>query len=466
MTAEVHKTRGVFRRLWLWLIGTVLVLFVVCIGPWPVDGSSYVDTPYADKSFDRLQAPVPLMAGYGPLKAGVAVVDITPSPGVPLGGYAARKPKANVGVHDRVYAKALTLQAGKATVTILSAGYLLPAPALVQAVQMRSGLPRNALYFAATHTHSGPGGYSRSLLGRFALGRFDQAWFDTLTGRLAEAVSASRKQLQPVELRFFSRRLGPDVTAGLLRNALDQSAPVTTVVHMLQAWPKGAQTPLATLVSFPGHPTVLSRHNREVSGDFPGVVQRKLAARFGGVVLYAAGPVGSMKVSSPLSGREAELADVGGRVAALFERMAAAGPSERLDKGILASVVVPVLLPSPTLRISEHWRLSPLLAGLLHEGDEAPLQGLRIGDNVLIGYPADYSYELAAQLANETLPLMPWATSFDGDYIGYLVPHRRYATPNYETREANLMGPWGGDYFYVLSRRLIQALAALPGDGE
>ena len=51
-------------------------------------------------------------------------------------------------------------------------------------------------------------------------------------------------------------------------------------------------------------------------------------------------------------------------------------------------------------------------------------------------------------------------TSFNGDYVGYLLPQRRYSTPHFETRGENLFGPWCGEYFNEISRRVVARLSA------
>ena len=128
---------------------------------------------------------------------------------------------------------------------------------------------------------------------------------------------------------------------------------------------------------------------------------------------------------------------------------------------VLAAARVEVNLPPQQYRISENWRFSTVAASWLHDR-RSYIHVLRINNMVLLGMPADYSGELAVELEEfaEGSGLFPLITSFNGDYIGYLLPQRRYNTPHFETRWENLFGPWCGEYFNEISRRVITRLSA------
>jgi len=141
--------------------------------------------------------------------------------------------------------------------------------------------------------------------------------------------------------------------------------------------------------------------------------------------------------------------------------------SYRSDQLTLASAIVEVDLPVQQWRFAQNWRLSPVAASYLH-GRKTYIHVLRINECVLLGMPADYSAELERSLqmthSEAGLPvfdngLIPMVTSFNGDYIGYLVPRSRYEYNNLETRSENVFGPWCGEYFNDISLRLIERLA-------
>jgi len=464
VTQLIIEQRPIWKRFWLWVSVILLLLVVALVGPWPVDGRPYIDTGYAKRTFAQLSILEPAIEGRGTLQAGLAVIDITPPMGVALAGYSARNPKANQGVRDRVYVKALSLKADGAVVTILSADYLLPIEQLISAVLARTGVERAGIYFAATHTHSGPGGFGENLLSEYALGDFDPEQFERMVSSFSRAVLESRASMQAVRLSYRQQQLDEAVSATLLRHAIDKSIPIRATLNLLQIYPLEGRTPLLSMVSFPAHPTLLGKRNYRVSGDYPAVVQRELQQMLGGEVLFTVGAVGGMKANSRESGREARVVDVGKRVAAHYGQLAA-GEGHRFNLVAtelpIASYLLPIELSSPNLQLSDGWRLSPLIMKLIHN-EQSYLHLLRIGDLYLAGYPADFSIDLADYLREQLLSrgVALWPTSFNGDYIGYLMPQAQYSISHYETRRASLYGPWGGEYFVDLTLRLVEQQVA------
>lgn len=75
--------------------------------------------------------------------------------------------------------------------------------------------------------------------------------------------------------------------------------------------------------------------------------------------------------------------------------------------------------------------------------------------------PADYSGELEMTLAKKR-PInapIPIISSFNGDYVGYIIPNSRYDSEHYESRDMNLLGPWAGEYFNDLAMDIIHQSA-------
>ena len=93
---------------------------------------------------------------------------------------------------------------------------------------------------------------------------------------------------------------------------------------------------------------------------------------------------------------------------------------------------------------------------------ETWLQVLRLGDRVWLSTPCDYSGEMALDLkaAARTAGLRAAVTSFNGDYVGYVVPSKYYSLNTYETRTMAFFGPQLPDYFDELLRGLVSMAAA------
>ncbi|HET9553326.1 MAG TPA: neutral/alkaline non-lysosomal ceramidase N-terminal domain-containing protein, partial [Anaeromyxobacteraceae bacterium] len=220
--------------------------------------------------------------GHGPLQAGAAsrVVDLGAAP--TIGGFPRFRWGA-AGVKDPITARALVLSEPGCTVALASAELLVVPGALERAVSARlAGAGVDALVVAATHTHAGPGGYWDSLPGELgATGPYDAATFERVADAVAGAVRDALAARAPATLAVARGRF-PELVRNRGGGSVDGR-----VLSVRVARPGGE--PVAELVSFAAHPTMLGGRNRLVSGDWPA---RLLAGAKGGTRLFFQGAVG------------------------------------------------------------------------------------------------------------------------------------------------------------------------------
>ncbi len=156
------------------------------------------------------QPPLP----EGALWAGAAKVDITPMPGIPLGGHSIEG-GTGYGVWTRLWARAIYLEDAKGEPLVLIATDLWSIPAgladaVVERVRDHHGLThigRAQLLLAATHTHHSPANYSSSKLYNRAASTkmgFDPALHDFLVRRIAQAVASAATGQTPARLSITS----------------------------------------------------------------------------------------------------------------------------------------------------------------------------------------------------------------------------------------------------------------------
>ena len=390
---------------------------------------------------------------------GVAVVDLVPADPVPLAGFIGGIAQPYVGVNSRCQGKALTIATERASVTILAADLLLIDDRLSQAILERTGLPREQVYFTATHTHGGPGGWGIHPLERLVAGTYDPAVFDLLADRLADVIVRSRSRNELAEVAFVQVAI-----PGMQRNRIDPAAPTNDA---LSAWVFRSTTPLpnrggvqpvlATLATFGAHATVAHPTPPRLGGDYPAAFAAALPERVdAGIVLFAAGTVGDsgpVRVDAP---NEHLKARAYGRT--LADRLAPAIQSARfvseieLGNGGFAVDLPPVQVPFRSAGL----RLSPLATWWVG-GRTTYLQVVRLGPAILVGFPGDYASHLGRRLEG-SIPVV--ATSFNGDYKGYLTSRATFQSHLcYETRWMSFFGPDLGDDLTDLAQRRIATLA-------
>jgi hypothetical protein len=214
------------------------------------------------------------------MKVGAAVVDITPPLGLAMDGYEARVGGAN-GVHDPLCARVLVAEGRDGTAVALVVADLLQierrlGDIIATEVQRTTGIPREQLQLAGTHTHSGPAFAAPSDV-------------ECDTGRaIAEAVGRAW-----AERREATVAVGIGRVEGIAANRRPNGGPVDDRVTVTR-YDDVDGRPIATHVNYGCHPTTLGPDNNRYSADFPGVACRAVEEALGGVAIFSTGPQGDV----------------------------------------------------------------------------------------------------------------------------------------------------------------------------
>jgi hypothetical protein len=320
----------------------------------------------------------------------------------------------------------------------------------------RTGLSAEQVFFTASHTHSGPGGWGEHVLEEVIAGPFDAGYRDHLAADLADVVVRSRSGLHAAEVAVIATP-----TTGRQRNRLDPDAPTDDRLLALVFRAVPDSVPLAMLTVFSAHPVIFSHHSHLLSADYPGELVAELRRRTGCPhVLFAAGAVAEATVMRRDDVPEAEQArELGCLLADDFLRNFDAACYE--PRPVVAMQRLPLELPPLRYPVGADWRLSPLCTGWLTDR-HTHLHALRVGPALLVGFPGDFSWQLVRPLADRCaargLTLVP--CSFNGDYKGYFVTASSFLNiAGYETRKMNFFGPWAGEYLADLAGRMAENLA-------
>jgi neutral ceramidase len=444
-TADSAARGRVLRKAGAWAGGIVAALLLV-VGPWPLDRTGYQGQDYQQRTLSHLAAlAAPLAAGASSaaLEAGFGERDISPEKGEPLAGYSKRWGLRCKGVRDRCMVRALALENGGKPVVLITGDILLIADGLAEVVAAdlakAHGLERSQVYFGATHTHSGPGGYGTHVLEAISLGPGKQEIFQRIRTAINDAAAEALGNLKPAEWSYLTGR-APE----MLENRVKKTRPVDPELSVLSFRQAGRRI---ELVVFGAHATVLQPRNLQASGDYPGYLVRYLERKPGVKAMFLAGAVGSCSHAGLQKSRfreaEAYGNQLGDRVDTLLKDAA------YRKEAVLGSLYSPIHLSAPQPRIARDFRLSPVASSLLLGGRRGNVQALALGDVLLLGAPGDINGELSLEIKAHARArgYRPVVTSFSGNYVGYMVPDEYYAKfKHMETELLSLYGPHNGAY--------------------
>jgi hypothetical protein len=460
-------------RIGLRILGALLALFVIAIGVCldGVDSRPYFKQAYYAKTAALLRIEAEtnklvrgeLAAGFGQARLSPTVNAPQEDPkrghfrSLPLAGYGNRHGKPATGTHDDLYVKAVALRVQDRLGIIVGADALI-IPREVEELAMErlereSGLKREQVYLSASHTHSSLGGWGEGKLAESFAGGFQpgaRVWFSDC---IVAAVQNAIRDLKPArfgEGRFNARQFIRNRLVGELGKVDPEF--VYAVVEQ-----EGGKR--AVIGVFGAHATILSSDMMEFSADYPGAWQRAVEKATGGIALFLAGGVGS---HSPVPGTNG-LAGVERMGEELARMVVEQLPVTHLTNSITFGMLgLDVIMPPLNVRVSDGLRLRPWLAGwLVPTKTVSFLQVFRIDGSVWISTPCDFSGELALGIKDflRVRGSNAVVTSFNGDYVGYVVSSRYYHLGGYEPRSMSFFGPNVPDYFDELIRSMALIVA-------
>ncbi len=421
------------------------------------------------------------MAGF---RVGVATVDFTPPPGLPLMGnfrddYAAR------GTHDPLRAKALVVADRGGTKAALLALDLCMldrrnVARIRAAIGAQSGVPPENVLVHATHTHSGPAPNDR--LGLAAEVARWRAEIERFLDRAASAVAAAEQSLREAELGVgdatedrisFNRRLqrrdgSTAMNWEVFGPGFDPSqivapwGPIDPQVACLAVEREGR--PVAAVVNFALHPAILAGDNWHYSADYPGHLAAALARTIGGefTSLFlngCCGDVNHVDYRDRRQGRGHAMAQrVGSTLAAAAERAIGArrpirGDHLRVSRRMVALERLKISLQKVRWceevldRAREHpprgqvdgvpdayfARLGLEIRENQDRPDHVEVMAIRLGDAALVGLPGEAFCQLGLEIKRRSPARHTLVAGLSNDAIGYLPTREAFAQGGYET---------------------------------
>ncbi|MGA9772502.1 MAG: neutral/alkaline non-lysosomal ceramidase N-terminal domain-containing protein [Blastocatellia bacterium] len=229
------------------------------------------------------------------IMAGVGKSDITPTVGTPLAGYGGRLGKPSTGVHDATEARALIIDNGAQKIAFLSVDHLGFDHGMVERIRAIAAdaaqIQPDHIFVMSSHTHAGGGAYLEIF--PVLAGRYDAKTRDYYSERAAQAIIAASKDMKPARIAF-----GAGAAQGIsrFRSTWPPNGPVDPEVGVIRVDSAATGKPVAVLMNFAAHPTILGAKNFEFSADYVYYARRALEQMIGGNVMaiFANGAQGTV----------------------------------------------------------------------------------------------------------------------------------------------------------------------------
>ena len=383
------------------------------------------------------------------LQGGAAAVDLTPplEMKAALGGYGARMSKPAVGVHDKVWAKALVLVQGDRKFALVTADMLAFPPQFKAAVMERltsEGWSSDQVMLLPSHTHTSfdmmalhPG----NKFGIPQVGVFHKESFEHTAERLARAVREAGRKLTPVVAGTTAVAV-PDRNRNRRRGLTTHDSDLT-VTRVDTSDGK----PLAVLVNWAAHPTFMDEEDMLFSGDWPGHLQRTLEALIGqGVVaMFYNGAEGDQSPTPPSeAGSRWERAERYGREMGI-QAWRVWDKTRALPVKDFASHTETITLPKTTWHPdfmktggAEYGLNETTMRQFLDALQPAQTQStcLRLGDLVILGVPGEMAsqlgLELKAQARQSTGAKYAAIGGLANEWVSYILSAEEWRKGGYE----------------------------------
>lgn len=443
------------------------------------------------------------------LLAGAASRDITPPQGGLMDGYGARR-EPSMGVRDPLRARALVLESDDGGCAIVSCDLLGVHPQWVAKVRERvttgTRIPGDRVLVAATHNHAGPYGLRGGLFSRY-----DAELANVVADRVSSAVAEAYSARRPATLA-----LGSAVVDTVSQNRRHPDWPIDPVLRVLLVDPDEGGPPVAAVMNFACHGTVLDATNLLLSAEFPGVACRLIQQETGAVPIYLNGACGDVNpawVRQDFESVERVGQIVGGEALRLIAELRAAGQGQRAhnirwdeftDKPVPGRLIEPRLraanreieLPQRQFAADEEYaarirELESRVGALAERSDErrevmaqltraqaerwtgvwariqpeeatlrTEVQALLLGEGLaLLALPGEFFAETAEAIRAECGFEDLLVACYANEYVGYAPPAHAYDEGGYEPG----VTPFAPEAEALVRRAAIEMLRSLAG---
>jgi len=399
------------------------------------------------------------------LRAGYAKADITPTGPVMMGGYDLRGAPSD-GIHgqDRLYARALVVEASGVRVAFLEADVIIIQRTDIfrRKVSEATGIPVENILLGDAHNHAAP-----SPNGELKTD-YDRQFNDGLIKAAKEAVAniqpvriaagnghsrigMNRRQVKPADSDSYltfdennsSQSFGKYKTdhpvlihefGGVVRLGANPLGPIDDAVQVVRL-DTATGLPLAVVIHYACHGTSLGGRNSKISGEWMGRMQEFIEKQFPGLgAIYVQGAAGDINprevggldgVADNIENTWALGEEIGREVVRVYRGLT----PEPLDKPRVQIETAEILLPRQYRELFENFTDTAV---------KVPTTVVRIGDLMWTTFPGEMFSSIGKQVKATTPATDAYVMGYTNGYIGYFPDQQAYAQGGYEVAVTHL----------------------------
>jgi hypothetical protein len=436
----------------VWLSVFFMLLTLAALSVRPLNKTSYKKSDFCQETLKNIEF-AQVSGGKTPqtFSAGWAKRNITPDEPQHLAGYGFRNKFSCV--RDSSFVKSIVIKQGYKKILFVNFDLLFVHPDLRDALK-KTWTDKNFdfVYYTATHTHHGTGGWAKGLSGLIS-GGFDENVFDFIIRQTIAATEDAEKNALPCRMAS-----GEFQTQGMVRNRVDETAFTDEKMRFFVL--ENIKGKKILWASFSAHPTALWGDYPCLSGDYTGDFVRYCERdKQTEMCIFAAGAVAS---HAPTKGGHPDDTETYGSELAKMTSTEAAAATIFDTLCQISFCEADLQLRKPQFRIGDNIALNDRIFEFVFGELKGKIQVLQIGNLIFMTYPCDISGELYPRLsdkvkkANRQLIL----TSFNGDYVGYVSNSAHYDKKHVEIRDMNWLGHDAFDFFEEISKKMLKKFIA------
>lgn len=199
--------------------------------------------------------------------------------------------KSSVGFSNLPRTKVIAIKSNSQIVLIATIDVIAIDPEMrkqAEALLQNKFKEKISLYLIATHTHSGPGGFSKfELWQHLAIDKFNNQIFDLFLNSIIDSSTQAISNFKKAKMSFQSIAID-EVTYNRRRSLfLNPKANLITFINE-------DNKKIVSLFNFPIHGTVLGPKNLYLSGDLPNLLEVKLQKSFQHPFMFISGAAGDV----------------------------------------------------------------------------------------------------------------------------------------------------------------------------